>query len=286
VRGRRSVPTRTQWMISATGTAVQGHSLFGRLCDPRHLKRAARRCMRRSSSPGADGLSWARYRRDLDVRLADLAARLRADEWRPPPANVVFGQSYTAKRFRFVVPTVEERVVHRALRDCVEPVIEANALADAVHGYRPRRNRVTAVRHAAALLDRGPVVLDVDVASVSAGGTVDTVIDSLAYLIADGELLTRVRHVLNALPEPLTPGTGLAPLLVNLRLTPVDAALAGFAFVRFADNFCVFCADDQHAADASACVTDALTAEGLAPAPAKSRVRHRPNPEDLFLIAG
>lgn len=267
-------------------TPVQGHSLMGRLCDPRHLKRAARRCMRRAASPGADGVSWARYRRDLDRRLADLADRLRTDEWRPPPANVVYGETYTAKRFAFVVPTAEERVVHRALRDCIEPVVEANALADAVHGYRPRRNRVTAVRHAAALLERGPVVLDVDVASVSAGGTVDAAIDSLARVIADGQLLTRVRHVLDALPEPLTPGTGLAPLLVNLRLMPVDAALNGLAFVRFADNFCVFCADDQQAADASACVTDALAAQGLAPARGKSRVRHRPNPEDLFLIAG
>ncbi|MDQ3933056.1 MAG: reverse transcriptase domain-containing protein [Actinomycetota bacterium] len=182
---------------------------------------------------------------------------------------------------------MEDRVVHRAMRDCLEPLLEAHAFADSVHGYRPGRNRVTAVRHAYHLLSDGLTeVADIDVAKASTGGTVEETVSSLARWVSDGVFLHRVRHVLEGLPEPLMPGSGLSPLLLNVRLCSVDDALSDLNFVRFADNYCVFCPTPADAEVAHKRVSQALADQGLEVAQGKSGIRSEPNPEDLFLIAG
>ncbi|MFI5497123.1 hypothetical protein [Actinoplanes sp. NPDC051859] len=116
------------------------------LIDPGHLHRAARACMRRSSSPGVDGLSWAQYRQGLRERLAGLAGRLHEGSWVPAPLREVTIDTYTGKTMRAGIPTVEDRIVHRAIRTAVDPILERRAYAPWVSGYRPGRNRLTAVR--------------------------------------------------------------------------------------------------------------------------------------------
>ncbi|MEW9518139.1 hypothetical protein [Streptomyces tubercidicus] len=37
--------------------------------------------------------------------------------------------------------------------------------------------------------------------------------------------MTLLRRILRTLPDPLAPGSGLNPMLTNLRMTPVDAQL-------------------------------------------------------------
>jgi hypothetical protein len=88
------------------------------------------------------------------------------------------------------------------------------------------------------------------------------------------------------LPEPLIPGSGLSPILLNLRLSRVDARLGGLAVVRFADNYCAFTASEAQARAAFEVISAALAAEGMRPHPVKSRIRTAVNGEDLFLIDG
>jgi hypothetical protein len=265
----------------------QSHSLMPLLFGERHLRRAARQCMRRRSSPGADRLTWAGYRNGFDARISALSEALREGSWKPSPARRVQLAMFTGKVFDLLIPTVQDRIVHRAMRNCIEPIMEERVFADFVSGYRPRRNRITAVAQAARHYAAGcHWVADVDVADVSGGGTVDEVVDWLSQWISDGTFLGRVRTALGDLPSPLVPGTGLAPLLINLRLVPVDAQLSGQRVVRFCDNYCVFTSSPREAADAYAAVERALERVGLRPAAGKSRVHDDMNPEDLFLIAG
>ncbi|MGN2642372.1 hypothetical protein ACTD5D_40615 [Nocardia takedensis] len=264
----------------------QSHSLMP-LLGPAHLYRAARICMRRGSVPGADGVSWAGYRRRLKANLAELDEALRAGTWRPGPLRTVPIELYTGKPFTLYIPTVGDRIVHRAMRTAIEPILEADAFADWVSGFRPGRNRIDAVRTAAAHIAQDRcAVADIDVREVSAGSSAGEVTDWLAEYVHDGSFLSRFRTALLGMGEPIAPGSGLAPLLINLRLSRVDRRLSGLRLVRFADNYCAFTSDDATATDAYRRIADALAAEGLDPNPAKSRVRTRANPEDLFLLAG
>lgn len=257
------------------------------LTDPRHLNRAARACMRRGGAAGADGLSWAGYRQGLRERLAELAGQLRDGTWKPSPVREVTITSYTGKEFTAVIPTVADRVVQRAMRNAIEPVLEGRAFADWVSGYRAGRNRITALRDADRHLRDGyRWIADVDVRQASAGSSAEEVTDWLAAHVADGSFLALFRRVLEPLPYPIVPGTALAPLLINLRLSRVDAALDGWRAVRFADNFCLFAQDGTQAEKAMDAVVAALAVCGLEAHPGKSQIRGDVNAEDLFLIAG
>jgi hypothetical protein len=251
------------------------------------LRRAARACMRRGSARGADGVTWADYRQELPARIAALSVSLREGTWRPGPLRTVQITTYAGKTFPAVIPTTEDRIVHRAMRGAIEPILETRAFPGWVSGYRPGRSRITALRAAAAHLSAGrTVVADIDVEQVTAGVSVPEVVGWLAAYVADGTFLDRVTTALSALPEPLIPGTGVSPILLNLRLSRADARLGGLAVVRFADNYCAFAASDARARAAFGMITAALAAERLRPHPGKSRIRAAANAEDLFLIAG
>jgi hypothetical protein len=258
------------------------------LLDMAHLVAAARSCMRRGSAPGADGVTWAAYRQGLRDRLADLAQRLRAGVWFPGPVREVAITTYTGKVFTAVVPTVEDRIVHRAMRAALDPVLDV-VLADWVSGFRPARNRITALRQADAHILAGRTwVADVDVAGASAGGTVEQLVTWLAEYVTDGSFLAVFHRALTGLPTPLVPGSGLWPVLFHLRLAQVDAALGGLSVVRFADNYAAFARDAHTAELAYDRITAGLAAVGLRPSPRKSGIRppHLASPEDLFLIDG
>ena len=286
--GDRSVPAaQADVSVSPGLRQVQGHSLMPLLYGERQLRRAARHCMRRGSARGADGVSWADYRQGLPARITALSVSLREGTWRPGPLRTVEITTYAGKTFPAVIPTTEDRIVHRAMRAAIEPVLEARAFPGWVSGYRPGRNRITALRAAMAYLDAGrTIVADIDVEQVTAGAATQDVVGWLAAYVADGTFLSRFRMALSVLPEPLIPGTGLSPILLNLRLSRVDARLGGMAVVRFADNYCAFTASEAGVRAAFAVIGDALAAEGMRPHPGKSRIRAAANAEDLFLIAG
>jgi RNA-directed DNA polymerase len=252
-----------------------------------HLRRAARACMRRRSAPGADETTWAQWRDGAGAKITALSEALRAGTWTPAPLRPVLITNYFGKQFHVYVPAAADRVVHRAMRNAVEPLLEERAFRDWVSGYRPRRNRITALSHVMAHMEAGrTIVADIDVARTSAGSTPEEVTGWLADYVTDGTFLTLFRTVLSGPPEPIAPGTGLAPLLINLRLSRIDARLDGLAVVRFADNYCLLASTPQAAEDAFTLAATALAAEGLAPNARKSRIRGHANPEDLFLLEG
>src|SRR5690625_4671189 len=62
--------------------APQSHSLMPLLSE-NHLRRALRQCGRRSSSPGADGMTWRDLRQRAGAVLPDLATQLAEGTWHP-----------------------------------------------------------------------------------------------------------------------------------------------------------------------------------------------------------
>lgn len=258
------------------------HSLMPMLIDPRWLRRAARACMRQRSAPGPDGITWARYRENLAARLDDLAHRLSTDTWQPRPPWTAGWPSW-GKTLIVCVPTVEDRIVHRALRQAAEPVLDRDAYPPWLFGWRPRHSKVEAVAAAARHLESGRRwVADVDVAAVTTGGSVEGVLDQLAVHIHDGSFLHIMRRALDALPSPLAAGSGLSPMLTNVRLLNVDERLADLRVVRMTDNYTAFCTTPDEAEHAMELITEALALAGLRPNADKSKV-WRPNPEDLYL---
>ncbi len=124
-------------------------------------------------------------------------------------------------------------------------------------------------------------VADLDVAAASRGVALEDAITSVARFVHDGSVLALLRRILSALPDPLAPGSGLSPMLTNLRMTPVDQQLTGRPAVRMTDNYTLFAATEPEAEAAYRYLTGLLATHGMKPAAAKSKI-WRPNPEDLY----
>lgn len=254
------------------------------LTQVRWLKKAARACMRRPAATGPDGVTWGAYRVGFDDRLRDLAKRLAGASWEPVPPRLVSWPSWD-KELTVCVPTVEDRIVHRALRQAAEPVLDREAYPPWLFGWRPRRGRVEAVAAAATHMDAGRHwVADLDVTKVTVGAETEEIITALAEHIHDGPFLATMRTALNALPSPLYPGSGLSPMLTNVRLLRVDRhrALHGLKVVRLTDNYTAFAQTRTDSEVAMSALESALSDYHMLPHPEKSKV-WRPNPEDLFL---
>ncbi|MFF3665497.1 RNA-directed DNA polymerase [Microtetraspora malaysiensis] len=266
-----------------SGRHPAAHTLMPLVADPARLKRAARDMMRRPGAPGSDGVTWALYRDGFNRRIAELAQRLRDGSWQPGPVRLMAIPSWGKKSLPLAIPTVEDRIVHRALRVAAEPVLIADAYPPWMFGWRPRGGRVEAVAAATVHLASGRTwVADLDVAAATSGATVDDTMSWLARWIHDGTYLATVRRILAGLPSPLAPGSGLQPMLTNLRLARVDDQLTGLHLVRLTDNYTAFRTNRRAAEQDADRITAALAACGLAPNASKSKV-WRPNPEDLYL---
>ncbi|MFD9963974.1 Retron-type reverse transcriptase [Amycolatopsis sp. NPDC058986] len=257
------------------------------LLSEAHLRRALRQCGRRASAPGVDGMTWGQLRCEANTLLPQLAFELAEGTWQPGPVREVEMRTYVGKRIHTFIPPALDRLVHRALRNAIEPVLEKHVFRDWVSGFRPQRNRVTSLRQAAAYEQAGSRwAADLDVALVSEGTTVEEVIDWHAEHIHDGTFLARLRTALAAMPSPLAPGSGLSPMLINLRLSQVDTLVAGLRIVRFADNYVAFARTRDEAQEAFYAISDALLLLRLQANESKSRIREAVNVEDLFLIGG
>jgi RNA-directed DNA polymerase len=262
-----------------------GTGLLMPLLSERYLWRMLRWRGMGDTNPGADGMTWAQLRRDAKWLLPQLAHQLAEGSWQPGPVRLTRVQANSVTRTRTAVLPVMDQLVHAALRNAIEPVLEKLAFEDWVSGFRPRRNRITALRRAATYHAVGyRWVADVRVFAAAAGVTTEEVIGWLAEYIYDDTFLERLRTALAAMPSPIMPGSSLANMLINLRLSEVDKRLPSLRLVRFADNYVTFASSHWESQEAFYIISDALLSQRLYPEETRSRIRSDVNVEDLFLI--
>jgi retron-type reverse transcriptase len=91
------------------------------------------------SAPGVDGQSWSEYLQRLDENLRDLLDRIKSGSyWAPPVKRVHIPKD--GKEMRGIgMPTIEDKVVQRAIAMLLEPIFEQD-FKDFSYGFRPGRS--------------------------------------------------------------------------------------------------------------------------------------------------
>src|SRR5262245_30701256 len=105
------------------------------------------RQMNRRGASGIDGETTQQFERELETRVQDICARLRAGTSRAPPVRRVAipkGPGKVGTR-PLGIPTVEDRLVQRAVARILEAVFEGDFL-DCSYGFRPGRSPHQALR--------------------------------------------------------------------------------------------------------------------------------------------
>src|SRR3954471_19610381 len=278
----------TERMLTALEEGVKGGKWF-RLIDKVYAERnllagygavAANR-----GAPGVDHVTVEAFADDLEANVAKLVAALRGGTYQPQAIRRVYIPKPGSNEQRPLgIPTVRDRVVQAALRHVVEPIFEKD-FAEHSYGFRPGRGCKDALRRVDALLKAGYVhAVDADLKGYFDSIPHDRLMMRLKEKIADGPVLTLIEAFLKARIlddlEEWTPTAGapqgavLSPLLSNIYLDPLDhlMARAGFAMVRYADDFVILCRTPEEANRALELVRTWVSENGLTLHPTKSKV--------------
>jgi len=214
--------------------------------------------VKKDSAPGVDGVTFAEYAKNLDANLTALLELAKSGRYRTPPVKRVHIPKNEKETRPIGMPTLEDKVLQRAVVMLLEPIYERDFL-DCSYGFRPRRSThqaLDALREALKEVNGG-WVLDVDIRKYFDSIPHSQLKDILRHRVKDSVILRLLAKWLRAgvledgvltVNEDGTPQGGVvSPLLSNIYLhTVLDVwfeqevcpRLRGPAkLIRFADDF-------------------------------------------------
>jgi RNA-directed DNA polymerase len=290
-------PSVTEWanrlvwtdrMLAALAHGVRGerwHTLSDKVYQPDNLWVSSHIVLGNQGAAGVDGQTVQQFDEQLLEELQRLEEDLRTDVYRPQAVRRVWipKPGSTEKR-PLGIPSVRDRVVQTAMLHVLEPIFDYT-FAEHSYGFRRGRGCHHALERIEALLNEGYVyVVDADLKSYFDTIPKDRLMERVSEKVSDSRVLRWVRMFLDQgvmdglqewTPETGTPqGAVISPLLANIYLNPLDhrMAEAGFAMVRYADDFVVLCRTREEADQALALVQSWVEENGLTLHPTKTKV--------------
>lgn len=278
----------TDRMLATLETGVRGgkwHTLIDKVFAERNLYMASSKVLANGGAAGVDHQSTAEFEARRTEELVRLAEALRTDSYRPQAVRRTWiPKPGTNEQRPLGIPTVRDRVVQTALLHVLEPIFEVT-FSDGSYGFRHGRGCHHALEHVEVLLREGYVyVVDADLRSYFDTIPHDRLLDRVREKVSDRRVLRLVemfleQGVLDGLsewtPEAGTPqGAVISPLLANIYLNPLDhlVTAAGFALVRYADDFVILCRTREDAQRALELVRQWVADNGLTLHPTKTQI--------------
>ena len=264
-------------------TKQKVHSLTGRI-TPKLMLAAFKAVKRNRGAAGIDKVSVKMFEANLEDNLQALMQDLKRGSFEPKPLRRVFIPKNETEFRPLGIPSVRDRVAQEVVRRLLAPIFEPMFHA-ASFAYIQDRNAHQALDALLALHRAGlRNVLDADVQGFFDNLRHDVIMNAVAEEVADGNILRLVEKFLKSgvmeygVFKPTSVGTPqggvISPLLANIVLNHMDWQLhrAGFAFVRYADDFVVVCPSVKRAEEARSLVKSILDKLGLKLSPSKTKI--------------
>lgn len=248
---------------------------------------------RKDGAAGIDGMTAAEYEADLQGNLESLLSRFKTGSYKAPPVRRVHIPKGGGKTRPIGIPTLEDKVLQRAVSMVLEAVYEQDFL-DCSYGFRPGRSAHEALKVLwKQLMDMGGGwVLDVDVQSFFDDLDHRTLRSFLDNRVRDGVIRRAIDKWLKAgvmeeerrmVPVTGTPQGGvISPILANVYLhevidkwfeEQVKPRMRGrCSMVRFADDMVMVFEREDDARRVHAVLAKRLAKYGLTMHPEKTRL--------------
>ena len=162
--------------------------------------REAYRRIRKDAAAGVDGVTAAQYEADLEANLTGLLERFKSGRYRAPAVRRVhLEKPGTSKTRPIGIPTLEDKILQRAVLMVLEPVYEQD-FVDCSYGFRPGRGAHQALQ---ALWDGlmklgGGWVIDLDIEDFFASVDWGHLRSFLDRRVRDGVIRRAIGKWLNA----------------------------------------------------------------------------------------
>ena len=216
--------------------------------------------LKRDKASGIDGVSVEEYGVNLEEKVKDLVARLKAKKYKPQPVRRVYIPKSDGSKRGLGIPAVEDKIVQMGIKKILEPIFEVDFM-DVSFGFRPKKGCHDAleVLNTAVMTRTVNYVVDMDIEKFFDNINHKWLMKCLKQRIKDASLLRLIVRFLKAgvmeedklvQTKKGTPQGGiLSPLLANIYLhyildlwfeKKIKKQLKGFVqLVRYADDFIV-----------------------------------------------
>ena len=235
--------------------------IFSTLCSLEHLTKAWQDVKAKKAGGGVDGETIATFEVNLDGNLRAIREELIAGKWEPYPyLRIEIPKKITQKR-QLGMLTIRDKIVQQAIRLLFEPSCEKMFLPCS-YGYRPGKGAVAAIRKVKSLCghqqNRFLLRLDIDdyfnhinhekLERRVRGISQDPEIIRLIMLCVKMGAVTKNMSWRES-EDGIHQGSVLSPCLANLYLHGFDIFVTSKTrnYVRYADDFVIFCATREEA---------------------------------------
>jgi len=260
--GHRTAESVSMKLQRIAEMAQKDHSVrftsLAHLLTPEYLKGSLSK-LNRKAAPGIDGMTVTEYWQESESRVQDLHERLKSGRYRARPVKRVYIPKANGKMRPLGIPTVEDRIVQRAVGEIISRIYEPY-FRDFSYGFRPKRSCHDALEALRRIVDKKDVkyLVDADIKAYFDTVNHEWLKKFLNHRIADRTILRLVAKWLRSgimekgvvcRSEDGTPQGGpVSPLLANIYLHYVldlwfekyrKSVQGACELVRYADDFVV-----------------------------------------------
>jgi group II intron reverse transcriptase/maturase len=245
--------------------------LLEMILDRRNMLLALKQVRANKGAPGIDKITVNQIGGYLNRHWTKIKAALLDGSYNPLPVRRKQIDKPDGGVRLLGIPTVLDRIIQQAIAQVVEQIWDPT-FSEFSYGFRPGRSAHDAVLQSKQyLLDGYTYVVDMDLSKFFDRVNHDRLMSRLASRIADKRVLKLIRRYLNAgtmidgvvtyADEGTPQGGPLSPLLSNIVLDELDKELEarGHKFVRYADDFRIYCKSLKAAERVYASITRFLT---------------------------
>jgi group II intron reverse transcriptase/maturase len=233
--------------------------MIEQVLNRRNMMRAYRQVMSNQGSAGVDGMSVKGLYVHLSKNREQIESDIRSGKYLPQPILGVEIPKSNGKTRLLGVPTVTDRILQQAVGQVLAIKFELD-FEDYSYGFRPNRSAQQAVIKALEHINTGNQhIVDIDLKSF---------FDEVDHCILLQQLYRKVkcrltfRLIRKWLRAPIQingkltkrrkgvpQGSPLSPLLSNIMLNELDKEMErqGLRYVRYADDFSVYCKSESAA---------------------------------------
>jgi RNA-directed DNA polymerase len=221
------------------------------------LLRSSYHSLKKRAAAGVDGMTWAEYGEDLEVRLTDLHGRIHRGAYRAKPSRRVWIPKADGRQRPLGIAALEDKIVQHAVGRVLNQIWEEDFLGFS-YGFRPGRSQHDALDALYVGITQKKVswVLDLDVKSFFDKVEHGWMIKFVEHRIADQRIVRLIQKWLKAgvmedgrwfeTEEGTPQGAVISPILANLYLHHVldvwakawreKVAGGDMIIVRYADD--------------------------------------------------
>jgi RNA-directed DNA polymerase len=237
--------------------------LIDKILAAGNLTKACKEVVKNKGAGGVDKMPVQKLKQYLDDNRNNLCDSVRSGNYMPQPIRGKQIPKGNGKKRLLGIPTAVDRMLQQATLRVVMPLYEPH-FSDDSYGFRPNRNTIQAVAKALGYVNSGfQNIVEIDLKAFF--DEVDHVLlmQLLYRKVKCRETLRLLKRWLRAPIEiegklvkrrkGVPQGSPISPLLSNIMLHELDKEMErlGLNFVRYADDFSIYCKTKAEAAKAN-----------------------------------